>query len=263
VDVSYFQIFYYVPETTVKDIGGHQSAIVCHAAPNNCSTANLNLQYITSVATNVNTTFYYDGNSSDFVVSWVQTVANMANPPNVLLISYGVPESQVTAAHSKAFETAVLMLASMGVTVVVSSGDDGAGGVEAAQGLGYCSYAPVWPASSLYVLSVGATQGPESGSSEVACSSDTSGIITSGGGFSNLYDRPEYQNTAVQSYLSKVEGTTNQPVTGYNQSGRAYPDLALMGFNYIIIVGNDFPFRSVSCVYSSVMVDYRRHQLCL
>ena len=45
-----------------------------------------------------------------------------------------------------------------------------------------CGYVPFFPASSPYVLSVGATQGLELANKyERACSAATGGIITSGG----------------------------------------------------------------------------------
>ena len=55
-----------------------------------------------------------------------------------------------------------------------------------------------FPASAPHVTTVGATQGPEAGAPEVACSAanhDT--LITSGGGFSAVFTRPSWQDTAV------------------------------------------------------------------
>jgi subtilase family serine protease len=37
-----------------------------------------------------------------------------------------------------------------------------------------------FPASSPYVTAVGATQGPESGTAEIVCTSDAGGVITTG-----------------------------------------------------------------------------------
>jgi hypothetical protein len=55
-------------------------------------------------------------------------------------------------------------------------------------------------------------QGPESGTAEVVCQSDTGGVITSGGGFSTLATLPSWQSAAVSSYLSTV---SPQPAAGY------------------------------------------------
>jgi tripeptidyl-peptidase-1 len=112
------------------------------------------------------------------------------------------------------------------------------------------SYDPIFPASSPYVVSVGATQGPESDKTEVVCAATTGGIITSGGGFSNSFTRPAYQNTVVQSYLNTYT-TTSSPAPGYNSLGRGYPDVSLLGFNYVVVIGGSSNWRisgtSASC----------------
>jgi hypothetical protein len=57
-------------------------------------------------------------------------------------------------------------------------------------------------ARSKYATSVGATQGPEAGQPEIACSSATGGLITTGGGFSTYVKRPDWQDAAVHAYLN-------------------------------------------------------------
>jgi subtilase family serine protease len=60
----------------------------------------------------------------------------------------------------------------MGVTIVCASGDDGAVSRDVrTYGSLSCSYSPTWPATSPYVLAVGATQGVESDDEEIACQS--------------------------------------------------------------------------------------------
>jgi subtilase family serine protease len=60
----------------------------------------------------------------------------------------------------KAFNTAVQKLALRGVSVLASSGDDGVANQRAREDDGYCGFYPSFPASSPYVLAVGATRGP-------------------------------------------------------------------------------------------------------
>ena len=48
-----------------------------------------------------------------------------------------------------------------GVTIVAASGDDGVANYGARNNPNQCGYHPIWPAASPYVLSVGATTGPE------------------------------------------------------------------------------------------------------
>lgn len=79
---------------------------------------------------------------------------------------------------------------------------------------------------------MGATFGPESGQPEVACQSDLGGFITSGGGFSDYNPRPYWQDGAVNEYFEQY------PPNGmFNQNGRGYPDVSLLGHNYAIVIG--------------------------
>lgn len=55
--------------------------------------------------------------------------------------------------------------------------------------------------------------------------------FSSGGGFSNYFARPKYQQAAVESYLPKIPSAFKRL---YNASGRAYPDIAAYGVNYTI-----------------------------
>ena len=74
---------------------------------------------------------------------------------------------------------------------------------------------------------MGATFGPESGYPERACQADLGGVITSGGGFSNVNPRPSWQDNAVKAYFNQI------PMKGaFNAQGRGYPDVSLLGFNF-------------------------------
>jgi tripeptidyl-peptidase-1 len=86
------------------------------------------------------------------------------------------------------------------------------------------------------VVAVGATQGPEAGKSEFACSSQTGCGITTGGGFSVLFDMPSYQTNVVQSYLTN-SGVQIPPASAFNANGRAYPDVSALGINFEIVDG--------------------------
>jgi len=100
-----------------------------------------------------------------------------------------------------------MKLGLQGVTVVYSSGDYGVAG----NGNQCCTYIgcatghlnpagtggafnPSFPSTCPYITSVGALiTAPEE-----ACQS----VIHSGGGFSNVFARPSYQNSAVASYFA-------------------------------------------------------------
>jgi len=149
-----------------------------------------------------------------------------------------------------AFNTEAIRLAAMGVTVLVSSGDNGAAGAASMCNTNSGSsqspwtgttswtgagYFPSFPASSPYVTAVGATQGPETGDAEIACQSNQGGIITTGGGFSTFYATPTWQQDAVDAYFNSLPAG-DVPTSGYNRNGRGYPDISLIGVNYQTVI---------------------------
>ena len=194
-----------------------------------CGEANLDVQYIMGIAQNVSTAVWYvSGSWDDFVTS----LSNGTQPPNVISISYGGPETQVSISQFETFDTEAIKLGLQGTTIVVSSGDDGVAGYEARTSSIFCGYNAQFPASSPWVTAVGATQFSSAGE-EIACQGDQGGVITSGGGFSAYYSQPTWQQMAVMDYFSNL---TFVPYPGYNISGRGYPDISLLGFNYTIVV---------------------------
>ncbi len=134
----------------------------------------------------------------------------------------------------------------MGTSVLFSSGDTGAYFVsdpfDYGEGNGTCArFNPSWPASSPHVTAVGGTmlQKPAAGADwvEVACSIEAGAWITSGGGFSNVYDRPAYQTAAVERYLA---GTSGLPPAGsFDPSKRGFPDLSALAHYIAVVQGGE------------------------
>ena len=62
---------------------------------------------------------------------------------------------------------------------------------------------------------MGATQLATDGSStyEIVCSAREGGVITSGGGFSDIYSRPVWQKDAVAGFLDKGVGVPKVTLT--------------------------------------------------
>ena len=268
-DLLEFQnVFGVFNRTKVRDVGHHNVSKVCGEPTGQCGEANLDIQYMMAVSQRTPTWFIaQNGNSSydgDFwMVIFLRTLMNMTAPPLVNSVSYGAQEPEQSLSSIHAFEAAALKLAVMGVTVVISAGDDGVHSSSARAGSGgsnNCGYSASYPATSLYVISVGAVQGPESrlapNSSYLpatVCSSAAGGIITGGGGFSSYIQMPEWQRPTVDGYFAKL-APWQRPAPGYNYpggnsgptgvgptgkplnitSGRAYPDVSLLGYNYIV-----------------------------
>merc|ERR1712039_855167 len=69
---------------------------------------------------------------------------------------------------------------------------------------------------------------------EVGCQSDRGGVITSGAGFSDMFPRPAYQKADVEQYLASLSNALLPPADAFNSSGRAYPDVAFPGHNYMV-----------------------------
>jgi len=272
VDLQNFWRLMNIPTATlhnIHSIGAHNLSTQCPIDSQNvdCSEGNLDIQYLSSIAQGSTSIYWWvdDSTSTDPFLAWILAVADMTNPPLSNSLSWGTIENLESSAVMHAFNTEALLLAAQGVTILVSSGDNGApnsaftydgeavclcnydsgsssvawGGTAATNsnqwsGIGYF---PSFPATSPYVTAVGATQGPESGQPETVCQSQNGGVITSGGGFSTLFPTPAWQQEVITEYLSY-----NSPKqSGYNMHGRGYPDIALLGYNYQIVV-NDYVF---------------------
>lgn len=149
-----------------------------------CGEGSLDIQYIMGVAQVAPSTFWYVPSSGDPFITFLMQVADSSDPPTTLSISWGAYEDQVSSSYLTQFNSEAMKLGSMGVTIFASSGDDGVSGSKcqctidssssqsqwsgsnAWEGVGYF---PQYPASSPYVVAVGATMGPETGKPEVTC----------------------------------------------------------------------------------------------
>jgi tripeptidyl-peptidase-1 len=235
-DLNQFESTYGIPQQDVAyDIGGYVSDDECVTDANNCAEANLDVQYLIAVSQVTPTTYWYE-DATDSFLAWIQAVADTENPPLVHSISYGAIEPELPKFVANQFNTEAQKLGVQGVSIFVSSGDDGVANFQARSNPKKCGYNPSFPASSPYVTAVGATQGPESGTAEIACTSDQGGVITTGGGFSTIFSTPSYQKNTISGYFSSLNAS-QQPASGYNTAGRGYPDIALAGYNYEVVIG--------------------------
>lgn len=154
-------------------------------------------------------------NTNEAYVAWLNYVLAQQDLPNVISTSYGDDEQTVPYSYAVRACNGYKLLAARGISVLVSSGDSGVG----PDGACYSNkdnstymFLPAFPTSCPWVTSVGGTA---NFTPEVAVSR-----FGSGGGFSNYFGRPAYQNSAVEGYLGKI----GELYAGdYNSSGRAYP----------------------------------------
>lgn len=176
-------------------------------------------------------------------------------PTNVISISYGATEAGWPDYYMKRQCNEWMKLGLQGTTVVMSSGDSGVGDADGCLGADGTIFEPDFAASCPYVLAVGSTEWdryanatgteqPYEALQEVATAR-----FYSGGGFSNIFDTPDYQKDAVDTYFATVGSALN--VSGYNntivdadfsgvtsgvfrRSGRAYPDVAAVGDRQVV-----------------------------
>jgi tripeptidyl-peptidase-1 len=219
------------------DVGGHASSLLCEVEPNSCTEANLDVQYMMALSQDTPMTYYYEDDGDDPFLAFAEAIAAEKAPPLVNSISYGSIEVELPKETMEAFNTEVMKLGAMGVSVFVSSGDDGVANFLATTP-SLCSYSPSYPASSPYVTAVGATYATSwdtPGKGEIVQQSNVDdAVITSGGGFSTAFAAPAYQKQAVADYFASVQ---TPPAKGYAASGRGYPDVSLSGFGYEVVIG--------------------------
>ena len=155
-DLKTFQTTFRLPIQGVdKSVGNYSSDTKCVENPLNCAEGNLDVQYMMAASPGSPMTFWYSDQSFS---EWLMDVAAATSPPLVLSISYAAHEDSMTRSELMAFSTEAIKLGVMGVTLVAASGDDGAVS-DSVRDYGYskCGYVAMFPASSPYVLSVGAS----------------------------------------------------------------------------------------------------------
>ena len=204
------------------------------------SEANLDLQYIVGVSSPVPVTEYSTGGRGPLVpdldqpdpnddnnepyLDFLQNIVKLSDAelPAVLSNSYGEDEQSVPAKYARSVCNLYAQLGSRGVSVIFSSGDSGVGAAcETNDGTNATHFPPQFPAACPWVTSVGAT----------THTSPETAVYFSSGGFSDLWERPSYQNDAVSEYLTKLGSKWSGL---FNAKGRAFPDVSAQGENFAI-----------------------------
>jgi kumamolisin len=183
----------------------------------------LDIEVSGAVAPSARIAVYFTPNTDQgFLDALTTAVHDTTLKPAVVSISWGGPESSWTQQALTAFNSACEDASTIGVTILVASGDDGSSD-------GVSSGTPTvdFPASSPYVLACGGTKLTLSGttiSSEQAWNELSSGEGATGGGVSEVFALPSYQQSAgvpkapngfVGRGVPDVAGDAD-PESGYN-----------------------------------------------
>ena len=183
----------------------------------------LDIEVAGAVAPGARIAAYFAPNTDQGFIDAVTTAVHDAKlKPSIISISWGGPEDSWTAQSRDALNAACQDAATMGVTVLAASGDDGASD-------GSTNGAPTvdFPAASPYVVGCGGTKLTLSGAaigSEQAWNELSANEGATGGGVSEIFALPSYQQSAsvpkapngfVGRGVPDVAGDAD-PETGYN-----------------------------------------------
>ena len=98
---------------------------------------------------------------------------------------------------------------------------------------GASRFNPTFPGGCPYVTSVGATQVVPGGKATEP-ESAVFQRFPSGGGFSNVFPRPDFQKAAVSTYVTKFPPPYAPGI--FNATGRGFPDVSANGLNYSVAI---------------------------
>ena len=237
--------------------------------------ATLDVQWVMGIGQGVPTTTW-SFPTGDYILNWAIAVANSSSPPLVTSISYGDTEigyqqkSGYGLQYIYRMNYELMKMAERGLTVIAGSGDAGWSNVGE---MGNDLSAPdqtctpgraFYPSVSPYVISLSASfvttnnlplcgKGitPVPGDKQLAVPIQCSNLIgeravsvsdgiswTTGGGFSNVTARHDYQNYLVTSFLNS--SSSLPPSEYFNSSGQGYADIATIGWNQLVVWGGVF-----------------------
>ncbi|KAH9054644.1 subtilisin-like protein [Lactarius vividus] len=208
--------------------------------------ANLDVQYASAMAYPTPIIFYSTGGTGrwsvnsgrvlpgDIFLESLKYLLEETDIPQTISISYGSYERDVPREYARALCILFAQLGARGVSVLLPAGDDGVG-KNCEDESGNVWFVPEFPASCPYLTAVGGTVDYDP---EVAAP-------LSGGGFSDHFPRPVYQDVAVSAFLER-QGI--QYAGLYNSEGRGIPDIAAQALGFIIFLRNaDAVVDGTSC----------------
>ncbi|KAH8118643.1 tripeptidyl peptidase A [Phellopilus nigrolimitatus] len=191
--------------------GGQNSQNVSEAGDE----ADLDVQFAFGLTFPTPSTFFSTAGSPPFIPDigtptdtnepytiWLDFILSQDNPPQTISTSYGDDEQTVPQNFAQRVCNGFAQLGARGVSLMFSSGDGGVGDGDPDPATQQCftndgrnitRFVPGFPASCPFVTAVGGTIFVP----EVA-------VSFSGGGFSNIFTRPSYQDEVVEAYLDAL-----------------------------------------------------------
>lgn len=232
--------------------------------------ATLDVQWVMGIGQGVNTTTWSFPNG-DYILNWAEAVAATPDAPLVTSISYGDTETGYEQKSGYGLQyiyrmnAELIKMAVRGLTVIAGSGDAGWSNVgEAGNDLSApdptCTPGRAfYPSVSPYVMSLSATfltknylnacgdnitpvPGAGSIGVPITCTASVSEVPvsvsggiswTTGGGFSNVTMRHEYQDEAVNHFLQTSPDLP--PSQYFNAQGQGYADISTIGWNQLVV----------------------------
>jgi len=209
----------------------------------------LDIQWITAIAQN--STNQYT-TSTHWLLEFAQELFVQPHAPLVTSISWGSDERQEGQSYNNQVDTEWQKLGVKGQTILASSGDSGAEGVSCESG--NFTFNPIYPTTSPYVVSVGATMlqtatnygngAPpvcQNAPYGMTCASngienpadDPQGGFATGGGFSVYEPRPSFQVPFIEYYMND-SSIPKPPLSDFNPNNRGFPDVAANGQSILI-----------------------------
>lgn len=174
-------------------------------------------------------------------------------PAKVVSISYAYNEHDLLPAYERRQCNEYLKFGLMGSSFLVSSGDYGVSGIanqcidpaNRAPGPNasytdgtYGTFNPSFPASCPYITAVGGTQVIENTNVVEALAAGQQPEQTcarfaySGGGFSNVFELPDYQAATVKQWFADHPPAYSSDRYNSSQQTRGYPDISANGANF-------------------------------
>ncbi|KAF8261121.1 subtilisin-like protein [Lactarius quietus] len=203
--------------------------------------ANQNVQYTAAMTYPTRLIYYSTGGTfrvDDSFLSWLRYLLELPTIPQTISMTYGVIEYAIPLDLADRICSLFAQLGALGVSVLVSTGDDGVGYGNCKDTTGNVHFLPSFPSTCPFVTSVGGTTNRDP---------ETAAWL-SGGGFSNYFAREGYQEDAVADFLLNLGDQYNGL---YSSEGRAIPDISAQALNFRIVQNGQLQlYEGTSCASS-------------